>query len=235
MNTTTANIKVRRAEERGRTQFRWLDGRHSFSFGEYFDPEHMGFRSLRVINDDRVAPGGGFPTHPHRDMEILTYILGGELQHRDSMGNDRVIKTGELQAITAGTGVTHSEFNPSAKNPTHLLQIWVIPSERGLTPEYSEWKPQAEQKEWTLLASPNGDAGVRIHQDARLYVAELETDKELEYSTSAERGLWIQVIAGELEVHGETLREADGASIEDVEAITIRAHSKAKFLLFDLA
>jgi redox-sensitive bicupin YhaK (pirin superfamily) len=235
MNTTTTNIKVLRAEDRGRTQRGWLNARHSFSFGEYFDPEQMGFRSLRVINDDRVAAGGGFPTHPHRDMEILTYIIEGELAHRDSMGNGRVIKTGELQAMTAGSGVTHSEFNPSADNPTHLLQIWLLPNARNLTPEYSEWKPGAEKQDLTLLASPNGDAGVLIHQDAKLYLGELEAGKELEYSTSAERGLWLQVIEGEVGVLGEKLSEADGAAIEGVESITIRVGEKAKFLLFDLA
>ena len=235
MNTTTTNIKVLRSEDRGRTQRGWLNARHSFSFGEYFDPDQMGFRSLRVINDDRVAAGGGFPTHPHRDMEILTYIIEGELAHHDSMGNGRTIKTGELQAMTAGSGVTHSEFNPSAENPTHLLQIWIVPNARGLTPEYSEWKPGPDSQELTLLASPNGDAGVLIHQDAKLYLGQPEAGKALEYSTSAERGLWLQVIEGEVEVLGETLGEADGAAIEDVEAITIRAAAQSKFLLFDLA
>jgi redox-sensitive bicupin YhaK (pirin superfamily) len=235
MNTTQTRIQVLRAAERGRTQRGWLDGRHSFSFGEYFDPQRMGFRSLRVINDDRVAAGGGFPTHPHRDMEILTYIIDGELAHRDSMGNGRTIKAGELQAMTAGTGITHSEFNPSADNPTHLLQIWIVPNARGLTPEYSEWKPSAQQQELTLLASPNGDAGVLIHQDAKLYLGELEAGKELEYATSSERGLWLQVIEGAVEVDGETLHEADGAAIEGTEVLTLRANGSSKFLLFDLA
>jgi redox-sensitive bicupin YhaK (pirin superfamily) len=235
MNTTQTRIQVLRAAERGRTQRGWLDGRHSFSFGEYFDPQQMGFRSLRVINDDRVSPGGGFPTHPHRDMEILTYVIDGELAHRDSMGNGRTIKAGELQAMTAGTGITHSEFNPSAENPTHLLQIWIVPNARDLAPEYSEWKPSGREDELTLLASPHGDAGVLIHQDAKLYLGELEAERELEYTTGSERGLWLQVIEGQVEVLGETLHEADGAAIESVEAITIRAATKSKLLLFDLA
>ncbi len=139
--STQPRVSVRRSDERGKTKIGWLDSRHSFSFGEYYDPQHMAFRSLRVINDDRVAPGMGFGTHPHRDMEILTYVISGELQHRDSMGNGRVIRPGELQAMSAGSGITHSEFNPSRTEPVHFLQIWIVPSQRGLTPSYAEWKP----------------------------------------------------------------------------------------------
>lgn len=238
MSTSTEtkhSIIVRHAAARGRTQFAWLDGRHSFSFGEYFDPDHMGFRSLRVINDDRVAPGGGFPTHPHRDMEIITYVIEGELAHRDSMGNGRVIKAGEVQAMSAGTGITHSEYNPSSDAPTHLLQIWIVPSQRGLAPEYSEWKPTGQEKGLTLLASPDGDAGVLIHQEARLYLGQFEAGQAVDYPSDTAHGIWLQVIEGKIETLSATLGEADGAAIEGAGVLSLRALADSRFLLFDLA
>lgn len=234
---TTSRVTIRRADERGRTRIGWLDSRHSFSFGEYFDEKQMGFRSLRVINDDRVMGGGGFPTHPHRDMEILSYVVAGELEHRDSMGNGRVIRPGELQAMTAGTGIAHSEFNPSRNETVHFLQIWIVPAQRGLTPEYSEWKPAGGTAPHglTLLASPAGEGGVTIHQDARVYLGQLAAGSDATHATSPERGLWVQVIEGEVETQGVTLQAGDGAAIEGAEALTIQAGSEARFLLFDLA
>lgn len=234
---TQPRITIRRADERGHADRGWLDSRHTFSFGEYFDAGHMGFRSLRVINEDRVAPGGGFPTHPHRDMEILSYVVSGELEHRDSMGNGRINRAGELQAMSAGRGITHSEGNASQSEPVHFLQIWIVPNERGLEPSYSEWKPAGgtAKNALTLLASPAGNGGVSVHQDARLYLGQLEAGGELEYSTDASRGLWLQVIEGEVGVEGETLGEGDGAAIEETGVLTLRASADSRFLLFDLS
>lgn len=240
-NTTTQpRITIRPANQRGHADFGWLDSRHSFSFGEYFDPKHMGFRSLRVINDDHVAAGGGFPTHPHRDMEILSYIVSGELEHRDSMGNGRINRAGQLQAMSAGRGISHSEGNASKTEAVHFLQIWIIPNEQGLTPSYSEWTPSPsdENSALTLLASPaaeNNEGSVPVHQDARLYLGRLEAGASLEYSTRAERGLYLQVIDGEIETLGQKLGVGDGAAIEEAELVNITANAQSRFLLFDLA
>jgi len=234
-NETQPRITIRRSQKRGHAQRGWLDSRHTFSFAEYFDPQQMGFRSLRVINEDRVAPGGGFPTHPHSDMEILSYVVSGELEHRDSMGNGRVNRAGELQAMSAGNGIAHSEGNASKSEPVHFLQIWIVPNQRNLTPSYSEWKPGADTDDLTLLASPEGNGGVTIHQDARLYLGRLETGGELEYSTDLARGLWLQVIEGEVEVLDATLKKGDGAAIENAETFVLRASAESRFLLFDLA
>src|SRR3954454_18528772 len=170
-------ITIRKASERGHTDFRWLDSWHTFSFGDYMDSDHMGFHSLRVINDDKVAAGGGFPTHPHRDMEIITYVLSGALEHKDSLGTGEVLRPGEVQRMTAGTGIRHSEFNPSPTEPVHLLQIWLTPDRRGLTPSYEQTAfPEAERRgRWRLVASNDGrDGSVTIHQDADVYATLLE-------------------------------------------------------------
>lgn len=239
MNTvaTDSRITIRRANERGHTHRGWLDSRHTFSFGEYFDRAQMGFRSLRVINEDRVAAGGGFPTHPHNDMEIFSYVVSGELEHKDSMGNRRINRAGELQGMSAGSGVAHSEGNASHSKPVHFLQIWLTPNQKNLAPSYSEWKPaDGESAALTLLASPEGrDNSVVVHQDALLYLGRLEAESEIEYSTEAVRGLWLQLIAGQLEVEGETLSAGDGASLENIESLTVRANESSEFLLFDLA
>src|SRR5438552_2530700 len=171
-------IQVRPAAERGQTRISWLDSRHTFSFGDYWDPRHMGYRSLRVINDDRVAPGGGFGTHPHRDMEIVTYVLDGALEHKDSLGTGSVIRPGELQRMSAGTGIRHSEFNASATEPVHLYQIWLLPEKRGQAPSYEQkpFDPAARAGRWQLVASPNAAEGsLTIHQDARLFLANIAT------------------------------------------------------------
>jgi redox-sensitive bicupin YhaK (pirin superfamily) len=239
MNTATntqPRVTVRRSEDRGKTDIAWLDSKHTFSFGDYYDPEHMAFRTLRVINDDIVAPGMGFGTHPHRDMEILTWVISGELQHKDSMGNGRIIKAGELQYMSAGRGVTHSEFNPSRQDPVHLLQIWIIPSERGLTPSYAEWKPTGPVTEpLTLLASNDTSAGVQIHQDVKLWLGRLEAVTTAVYKAQPERGLWLQLISGKIEVGGEVLAPGDAAALEGVGEIAVNATEKSEFLLFDLA
>lgn len=236
MKTTPAKqVSIRRSGERGHTDIGWLDSRHSFSFGEYYDPEQVAFRSLRVINDDRVAPGMGFGTHPHRDMEILTYVITGQLQHRDSMGNGGIIKAGELQAMSAGRGVTHSEFNPSRTEPSHFLQIWIQPRERGLSPSYAEWKPRGSREGLTLLASPDGREGsVMIHQDATLSLGVLRTGETLTHRTQPERGLWVQLIHGKLEAGGETLLPGDSLRVEQISDLALTASEPATFLLFDL-
>ena len=228
---------IRKANDRGRTKWDWLDSRHTFSFGEYFDPQRMGFRSLRVINDDLVQPGQGFGTHPHRDMEILTYVLSGQLAHRDSMGNGRTIEVGELQAMSAGRGITHSEFNPSDQAPVHFLQIWITPAERGLTPSYAEWKPNGPaDRPLTLLASPTGaDGSVRIHQDARLYLGKLAAHENSRHALAPGRGAWLHVIDGRVVCGGKTLSPGDALGVEEESVVEIAAQEPARFLLFDLA
>jgi hypothetical protein len=228
---------IRKANDRGRTKWDWLDSRHTFSFGEYFDPQHLGFRSLRVINDDLVQPGQGFGTHPHRDMEILTYVLSGQLAHRDSMGNGRTIETGELQAMSAGRGITHSEFNASEQVPVHFLQIWITPDERGLTPSYSEWKPNGPaDRPLKLLASPTGaDGSVRIHQDARLYLGELAAHESSRHALAPGRGAWLHLIEGRVVSGSTTLSPGDALGVEEESSVEIAAQEPSRFLLFDLA
>ena len=234
MNQVTSSKRA--ADERGHTDISWLDSRHTFSFGDFHDPEQMAFRVLRVINDDRVLPGHGFPTHPHRDMEILSYVVSGELTHRDSMGHTRTVGAGQVQYMSAGTGVTHSEFNASATEPVHLLQIWIMPRARSLKPDYREWSaPQKPSGPLALIASPDGREGsLPIRQDVQMYVGELKAGESVTHGTRAERGLWLQVISGGLEAGGERLRAGDGLAIEGVTAAEIRAESDARFLLFDL-
>ena len=230
-------ITLRPSAARGHADHGWLETFHTFSFADYHDPAHMGFRGLRVINEDRVAPGMGFGTHPHRDMEILTYILAGRLAHKDSMGNGREITVGQLQAMSAGTGITHSEFNPSPTDPVHLLQIWLLPDRKGHPPRYAEWSPrEGENGALTLLASPDGREGsAAIHQDARLFLVKLPAAAELTQPLAAGRAAWLQVMRGGLMLNGHALAAGDGAAVESESALALRATADAEALLFDLA
>jgi len=231
-------INIRKAGDRGHFDHGWLNTYHTFSFADYHDPAHMGFRSLRVINEDRVHPGEGFGMHPHRDMEIITYILEGELTHKDSMGNGSVIAVGDLQRMTAGTGILHSEFNDSKREIVHLLQIWILPDRKGLTPEY-EQKAFAEKDKidnFCLLASPDGrDGSLTIHQDAFLHGAVVFPGINLIYDLEPTRHAWIQVARGIIEVNGTELNAGDGASVTEESEIRITGREKAEILLFDLA
>jgi redox-sensitive bicupin YhaK (pirin superfamily) len=229
-------ITIRKSSERGQADHGWLQSAHTFSFADYYDADHMGFRAIRVINEDHIAPGEGFGTHPHADMEILTYMISGSLAHKDSMGNGREIKAGELQAMTAGRGITHSEFNASKELPAHLLQIWIIPNQKGLTPSYAEWKPAASSAPKILLASNDGrDGSVLIHQDVSLYLGSLKAGEELSHAAPAERYFWLQLISGEINCSGEKLYAGDAAAVSAGQKITVKASQEAKFLLFDLA
>ena len=230
-------ITLRPSAARGHADHGWLDTFHTFSFADYHDPAHMGFRGLRVINEDRVAPGMGFGTHPHRDMEILTYILAGRLAHKDSMGNGREIAPGQLQAMSAGTGITHSEFNPSRTDPVHLLQIWLLPDKKGHTPRYAEWSPRAgENSALTLLASPDGrDGSAAIHQDARLHLVKLAAAAEVTHPIAPARAAWLQVMRGDLTLNGHALAAGDGAAVESESALALHASPDTEALLFDLA
>jgi redox-sensitive bicupin YhaK (pirin superfamily) len=228
-------LTIRRGEERGRTILDWLDSRHTFSFGDYVDPERMGFRSLRVINEDRVGPGGGFGAHPHRDMEILTYVLEGALAHRDSLGHFAVARAGELQRMSAGTGVTHSEYNHSDENPVHFLQIWIRPERTGLAPGY-EQRALGRRKGFALAVSRDGrDGSLKIHQDAEVYVAELSAGEEAAFAIGPDRHAWVQVARGEATVGGNALAAGDGLAASGEERITVRASGPATLLLLDLA
>ena len=235
---TPHKFNLRRAGERGHANHGWLDSWHSFSFADYYDPAHMGFRSLRVINDDRIAGGGGFPTHPHRDMEIFSYLLAGSLAHQDSLGNSRVLKPGEIQLMRAGTGVQHSEFNPSTRETAHLLQIWITPHTRGLTPAYSEWTPaighQNEVK--TLVISADGrDQSATIAQDASIYLLKLQAQTKTQHQLGAGRGLWLQVTKGSLTVNSIQLVAGDAVSLEHPGEIEITTTTEAgEAILFDL-
>ncbi len=231
-------IRIRRADERGITDFGWLDSRHSFSFGDYRDPEHHSFRTLRVINDDRIAVGGGFPSHPHRDMEILTCVLSGELAHRDSMGNGTTIRPGEWQKMTAGTGVIHSEFNPSESEAVHLLQIWVMPDRKGRTPEYEQKLFPADEKRngWRTIASNDGrDDSLTVHQDLVLSTTVLSAGDIRTYSLAPKRGAWLHLIDGSAQVNGHALSAGDALAIEDEPTIRIEGIEAGEVLLFDLA
>jgi quercetin 2,3-dioxygenase len=228
-------IQVRASEERGHAEHGWLDSRFTFSFAEYFDPEHVQFRSLRVINEDHVAPGKGFGMHPHRDMEILTWMLDGSLEHRDSMGSGAVIRPGELQHMTAGTGVMHSEFNPSAKQAAHLLQIWIVPERKGLKPAYEQLEfPDAELRgQFHLVAGPS--APVTIRQDANLYIARLDKGAKATHALSSGRYAWVQVARGSILLNGKELKQGDGAAVSKETEIRVEAKDPSEVLLFDLA
>lgn len=230
-------IMHRPSAARGRENLDWLDSRHSFSFGHYYDPKHMGFRSLRVINDDTVAPGGGFPTHGHRDMEIISYVVEGGLAHRDSTGGDGVVKRGDVQAMSAGTGVRHSEFNDSNEAPVHFLQIWIIPERQGLPAAYRQSHVSDDEKRNTLrlIVAPEAQGGaLGINQDARIYASLLEAGHNVVHQLAAGRGAWVQVVDGVIDVNGTTLTTGDGLAVEDVDRIAIVGLKPSEFLLFDL-
>jgi redox-sensitive bicupin YhaK (pirin superfamily) len=231
-------ITIRRSEDRGRTQLDWLDSRHTFSFGDYYDPDHMGFGALRVINDDRVKPAAGFGTHPHRDMEIVTYVLEGELEHKDSLGNGSRIPAGEVQRMTAGTGILHSEFNPSPAEAVHLLQIWLLPERRGLTPSYEQRHFSAEEKSGRLrlVASRNGrDKSVRVQQDVDLYASVLQPGTRVNHRLQPGRRAWVQVAGGGIRLGNQTLQAGDGAAVVDEKSLEITADKPSEILVFDLA
>jgi quercetin 2,3-dioxygenase len=228
-------LQIRPSEERGRNQLSWLDTHFTFSFDQYYDPKHTHFRSLRVLNEDIVAPGQGFGMHPHRDMEILTWILEGSLQHRDSMGTGAIIRPGELQHMTAGTGILHSEFNPSPKDPVHLLQIWILPERKNLKPEYEQlaFADKDLRGKLHLVAGP--EAPVTIHQDANLYIARLEKGQETRHPLEADRHAWVQVARGAVRLNGKDLKAGDGAAISKEAEARIEAEEASEILFFDLA
>ncbi len=237
-------ITIRPRNERGSANFGWLDSRHSFSFGNYYDPNQMGFASLRVINEDKVIPDRGFGTHGHRDMEIISYVLSGELAHKDSMGNGSIIRPGDIQRMSAGTGITHSEFNASDTNPVHFLQIWIMPNEQGLEPSYEEknFTPEEKQGKLRLVGSLDGRNGsVTIHQDVNLYLANLSQGDSLTHEISNNRVAWLQVTKGAVLLNNRLLEAGDGAAIIDEPQITIEHsshpahHKETEILLFDLA
>jgi redox-sensitive bicupin YhaK (pirin superfamily) len=230
-------IAVRRASERGHGQHGWLDTRHTFSFSDYHDPRHMGFRVLRVINEDRVAPGQGFGTHGHRDMEILSYVLDGALAHRDSLGNGSVLRPGEFQCMTAGTGIRHSEFNPSESEPVHFYQIWLLPDREGLTPRYDQRAfPEAERRgKLRVVASPDGrDGSLAIHQDAEVRLASLAAGEQVSRELAQGRHAWLQVLRGSAQLNGVPLATSDGAAASDESTLTVLANEPAEVMLFDL-
>ncbi len=231
-------LTLRRAEERGGANLGWLDSKHTFSFGHYFDPNHIGFGPLRVINEDRVAPGGGFPTHPHSDMEIISYVIEGSLEHRDSLGTGSVIKPGDIQRMTAGTGVRHSEYNASATEPVHFLQIWIVPERDGLEPSYEQTTFGEEDKRsrLRLIGSRDGRNGsLTIHQDVGLYATVLGDSDTARHTLAAGRGAWVQIVRGAVTVNGKTLSAGDGASIVEPGIIELGGtDSTGEALLFDL-
>ncbi|MBI3880040.1 MAG: pirin family protein [Verrucomicrobia bacterium] len=229
-------LTLRKANDRGHANHGWLDSHFTFSFADYHDPRHMGFRSLRVINDDRIAPGGGFGMHPHRDMEIISYVLAGALEHKDSMGNGSVIRPGDFQYMSAGTGVTHSEFNPSDRDATHLLQIWIKPDRPGVTPRYGEKAMHdAATGRLHLVASPSGrDGSIAIHQDVELFLARLGRGDAVTHALAPKRHAWIHVAEGEVDLNGETLAAGDAAALSEEREARLSAKSAAQVLLFDL-
>jgi quercetin 2,3-dioxygenase len=229
---------IRRANDRGHANHGWLDSYHTFSFGNYYDPAHMSFRSLRVINDDQIAAGKGFGTHPHRDMEIITYVLEGAIEHRDSMGNGAIVNAGDVQRMTAGTGVTHSEFNPSPTDATHLLQIWLTPQQMGLEPSYEQknFSPVEKQNQLRLVASHDGrDGSVRIHQDVDLYASLLAASESLAIDLNPDRHYWLHVARGRVLVGEDKLLGGDAIGLTQEQTLTIVGREDAEILLFDLA
>lgn len=230
-------ITLRKSNARGHADHGWLKARHTFSFAEYVDPAFMGYSALRVINDDEIAPGAGFGMHPHRDMEIVTYILDGRLEHRDSMGNGSVIEAGDIQYMSAGSGVRHSEFNPSAEYPVHLLQIWIQPNEKGLTPRYGQKSIPPEQKTgcWRTLASPDGaEDSIAIRQDASLFATLLDGEASLEFRPEPGRKQYLHLARGTALLNGQPMRGGDGAFIENETQLTLSDAKGAEALLFDL-
>lgn len=231
-------LRLRPSQSRGRFDHGWLDTRHTFSFGDYQDPDHVHFRSLRVINEDWVQPGQGFGMHPHRDMEILTWVLEGALEHRDSLGGGGVIRPGDLQRMSAGTGIHHSEFNASDREPVHLLQIWLFPDAKGHAPRYGQitFEASGRRNRFQLLASREGRGGsLDIHQDVDLFVADLDPGAEVEHRVAEGRGAWAQVVRGAVDLNGQVLRQGDGAALEHESLIRLKGLEPAQVLVFDLA
>ncbi len=231
-------LTIRKANDRGHAKLDWLESHHTFSFADYYDPRHMGFADLRVINDDVIAPGRGFGTHPHRDMEIITYVLEGALEHKDSMGNGSVMRPGDVQRMSAGTGVTHSEFNPSPEEPVHLLQIWLLPDRRGHTPGYEQKHFASDEKrgKLRLIASRQGEEGsVSLNQDVRVYAALVNGDEAVNYTLEQGRVAWVHIARGTVELNGQTLEAGDGASLTDADALKFTNGDQAELLLFDMA
>jgi len=231
-------LTIRRSDDRGRGRHGWLDSRHTFSFGDYHNPGHMGFRSLRVINDDRVAPDSGFGTHGHRDMEIITYVLDGELEHRDSLGTGDILRRGDVQRMTAGTGIRHSEFNPSKTQPVHFLLIWVLPERPGLAPAY-EQKSFAEAdkrgRPRRIVSSTGHDDAMTIQQDVELFATVLDANDSVVHELRDGRSAWVQVARGRIELNGQSLSEGDGAAVVNEQRIELKGQDDAEVLLFDLA
>lgn len=232
-------ITIRSASERGNANFGWLDSRHTFSFGSYYDPAHMGFGHLRVINEDKVSPGQGFPTHSHRDMEIISYVVDGALEHKDSIGNGSIIRPGDVQRMSAGTGISHSEYNASKESSVHFLQIWVLPEKQGIEPGYEQtyFSPEEKQGKLRLVGSRDGrDGSITIHQNVNLYATQLTTGEQIDHTLEANRMAWLQVVRGSITLNGHTLSIGDGAAISDTENLTVQGESDdAEFLLFDMA
>ena len=231
-------IQIRKAKDRGHADHGWLDTYHTFSFSTYHDRNHMGFRSLRVMNEDVVAPGQGFGTHPHRDMEIVTYVLSGALEHKDSMGNGEVLRPGEFQRMSAGTVITHSEFNPSADEPVHLYQIWLFPERKGIEPSYEQKRfPEADRhNRLRLVASRDAEDGsLLIHQDARIYLSTLDEGRSVRHVLDPGRHAWLQVLKGSVRLNGEPLETSDGAAVSGESELEITAREPAEILLFDLS
>jgi redox-sensitive bicupin YhaK (pirin superfamily) len=231
-------IQPRKADQRGHFDHGWLDTYHTFSFADYQDPQHTRFRALRVINEDRVAPGQGFGTHPHRDMEIVTYVLEGALEHRDSMGNGEILRPNQFQRMSAGTGITHSEFNPSATEPVHLYQIWLFPERKGIEPSYEQkgFPEQQLRNQLRLVASRDArDGSLLIHTDARIYLSRIEAQYRIDHTLAQDRHAWLQVLRGDIALNGITLAPGDGAAISDETSLAIQAVSPAELMLFDLA
>lgn len=229
-------ITFRDRMTRGATRTGWLDSRHSFSFADHHDPRHMGFRALRVINEDRVIPGAGFPAHSHRDMEIISYVLEGALEHRDSLGNGSIIRPGEVQRMSAGTGIRHSEYNASREEGVHFLQLWILPDRLGIAPGYEQKPVPPGRNRLELVAAPAGEgAPIALNAEARLFTAKLDDGAALTYAPQAGRGTWLQLARGVIALNGTEMKEGDGAAIEREAAITVAALSEAELLLFDLA
>ena len=229
-------ISVRAAADRGQSEFHWLSSRHSFSFGHYYDPAHLGFGDLRVINEDRVVPGAGFDTHGHKDMEIITYVVDGAIEHRDSLGTEGVLKAGDVQRMTAGTGIMHSEYNHSSRDPLHFLQIWIEPDRRGLPPSYEQKSFSSETAgDWQILASPDGDQGsLSIHQDVRIFGSKSSEGAHLRHRLDPGRKAWIQLVRGQAEINGVDARGGDGLAIEGENEIDVIVREPTELLLFDL-
>jgi redox-sensitive bicupin YhaK (pirin superfamily) len=229
-------IKIRPSNERGHADHGWLNSYHTFSFANYYDPQHVGFRSLRVINEDRVQSGKGFGTHPHQDFEIISYVISGALKHQDSMGHTAVMKAGDVQRISAGTGIAHSEYNNSPTEPVHFLQIWLVPSRKGFPPSYAQQSFfDAPTDALTLVCSADGgNKSIKINQDVSLYIGKLATKGKISHSLGDQRHAWIQLIEGDLELNGEKLTSGDGGAVDDETELKLASKKGAHFLLFDL-